>query len=242
MKICSYFTCGFPDLESSLKIMSELLEFSDYLEIGIPFTDPIADGPTIQFSSFKALENGFKVDQTFKVAENLSKSGKKILIMTYYNIIFRNKEKFLQNAKDSGVWGIVVPDLLPGEDLDFEELMSKLNLKTVFFVAPNTKKTRIKFIDKHTTGFIYYITVKGITGERERLPDELKQKIKSVKAVAKKEVFAGFGISKKEHIKELENIADGVIIGSAIIRKVIESNNINSAISNIRQFMRELTQ
>jgi tryptophan synthase alpha chain len=240
MKICAYFTCGFPDIESSFVIMKEILEVVDMLEIGIPFSDPIADGPTIQFSSAKALESGFRVSQAFEVADKLKSifPKKEILLMTYYNIIMRKgEEEFIKRAKDSGVYGIVVPDLIPEEGERIFEIMEKYGLKTVNFVAPTTEEIRIKKIAEKTTGFIYYISVTGTTGEREKLPDDIIENIKKVKKISKKDVFVGFGISKREHVVSLKDYIDGVIVGSAIIRKVIESQSVDEAVKKIREFL-----
>lgn len=242
MKICVYYTCGFPDIESSSKIFEVISEYADYIEVGIPFSDPIADGPVIQFSSQKALERGFKVNQSFPIIKKLTEkfSEKKYLIMTYYNIIFKDIDGFLRSSKESGVWGLVIPDLPPGEDEDFEKKVDGLGIKKVFFVSPTTPKKRIKQISQRNTGFIYYITVKGVTGERDKLPEDIIKNIKEIKRLTNKEVFAGFGISKAEQIKMLKDIADGVIIGSAIIKKVIESEDVNTAIDSIRKFLQEV--
>jgi len=241
MKICVYYTCGFPDIESSSKIFEAISEYADYIEVGIPFSDPIADGPVIQFSSQKALERGFKVKQAFPIIKKLSEKfpEKKFLIMTYYNIIFKDADEFLRKSKESGVWGLVIPDLPPGEDSEFENKVEKLDIKKVFFVSPTTPKKRIKIISKRTSGFIYYITVKGVTGERDELPEDIIKNINVVRGFTNKEILAGFGISKAEQIKMFKNVADGVIIGSAIIRKVIESGDLNTAINRIKKFLEE---
>ncbi|MCS7213621.1 MAG: tryptophan synthase subunit alpha [Candidatus Calescibacterium sp.] len=243
MKLCTYYTCGFPDMESSFKIIRAISEFSDYIEIGIPFSDPIADGPTIQLASQKSLENGFRLKKAFPIINELSKEfpTKKYLIMTYYNIIFQRKEDFIKKSKESGVWGIVVPDLPPGEDTEFEEKLQEKDIKTIFFVSPTTPKNRMKYISRRTTGFIYYITVKGVTGERNKLPEDLVKKIQEAKKITKKEVFAGFGISNAEQVKELKGVADGVIIGSAIIKKVIESGS-KDPTDDIKRFLGEIKE
>lgn len=242
MKLCTYYTCGFPDIDSSLKIMECISEFSDYVEIGIPFSDPVADGPVIQFSSQKAIENGFKVKDVFPILRRLSEkfTSKRYVIMTYYNIVFQNPEDFLSKAKDSGAWGLAIPDLPAGQDIEFEEKVEKSNIKKIFFISPTTSKSRVLYISRRTTGFIYYITVKGVTGEREKLPEDLLDNIKRIKACSNKEVFVGFGISTVEQIKELKKVVDGVIIGSAIIRKVIQSGNIWEAIDKIKEFLEEI--
>jgi tryptophan synthase alpha chain len=158
--------------------------------------------------------------------------------MTYYNIVMRRgEEEFIKRAKDSGVYGIVVPDLIPEEGERIFEIMEKYGLKTVNFVAPTTEERRIKKIAEKTTGFIYYISVTGTTGEREKLPDDIIENIKKVKKISKKDVFVGFGISKREHVVSLKDYIDGAIVGSAIIRKVIESQSVDEAIKKIREFL-----
>lgn len=243
MKLCTYYTCGFPDMESSFKIIKVISEFSDYIEIGIPFSDPIADGPTIQLAAQKSLENGFRLKKAFPIIKELSKEfpTKKYLIMTYYNIIFQRKEEFLEKAKESGIWGIVVPDLPPGEDIEFEEKLKEKGIKTVFFISPTTPKNRMKYISGRTTGFIYYITVKGVTGERNELPEDLIKKIQETKKITKKEIFAGFGISSVEQVKELKGVADGVIIGSAIIKRVLEPSG-NDPTDEIKRFLSKIKE
>lgn len=242
MKLCAYYTCGFPDLESSVKILDVISEIADYVEVGIPFSDPIADGPVIQYANDIALKNGFKVEKTFSVIQKLSEKfpDKRFIIMTYYNIVFQGGDRFLEKAKQAGVWGLAIPDLPPGEDENFEKKLKEEDIKTIFFVAPTTPKKRVKYITQKTTGFIYYINVKGVTGEREKLPDDLKQNIIQVRKIAKKDVFAGFGISNTSQVKELKGIADGIIIGSAIIKRVIDSSDTNEAVRKIKTFLEEV--
>lgn len=244
MKLCAYFTAGFPDLESSLFIMKNILEVADILEIGIPFSDPIADGPTIQKASEMALKHGFKVNQAFQIAKELKEKfpEKKIVFMTYYNIVFRKGiQNFISEAKKSGIWGIVIPDLIPEEGNEVMESAKKEDVKTIFLVAPTTKPQRVKKICEMTTGFIYYVSVKGVTGEREKLPDDIKDNLKVVKKFAgSKDVFVGFGISRKEQVDMLKGYADGIIVGSAIIKKVIEENDLKKAVKSIKDFLSEL--
>jgi tryptophan synthase alpha chain len=244
MKLCAYFTAGFPDLESSLFIMKNILEVADILEIGIPFSDPIADGPTIQKASEMALKHGFKVNQAFQIAKELKEKfpEKELVFMTYYNIVFRKGiQNFISEAKKAGIWGIVIPDLIPEEANEVMESAKKEDVKTIFLVAPTTKPQRAKKICEMTNGFIYYVSVKGVTGEREKLPDDIKDNLKVLKKFAGgKNVFVGFGISRKEHVDMLKGYADGIIVGSAIIKKVIEENDLKKAVKSIKDFLSEL--
>lgn len=243
-KLCAYFPAGFPDSESSLFLMEKILEVADMLEIGIPFSDPIADGPTIQRASEIALSHGFRLKHAFNIAQKLKDKfpDKKLIFMTYYNIVFRHGvEDFISSAKKSGIWGIIVPDIIPEEADELRDVSRKEDVKTIFLVAPTTPPERAKKICEVATGFIYYVSVKGVTGEREKLPDDIKRNLRTLKKIAlEKDILVGFGISKKEHVDMLRRYADGVVVGSAIIKKALEEKNIKKAGDTIKRFLSEL--
>ena len=243
-KLCAYFPAGFPDAESSLFLMERILEVADMLEIGIPFSDPIADGPTIQKASEIALSHGFRQKHAFNIAQKLKDRfpDKKLIFMTYYNIVFSSGvENFISRAKKSGIWGIVVPDIIPEEARELRDACQKEDMKTIFLVAPTTPPKRAKKICESATGFIYYVSVKGVTGEREKLPDDIKRNLRTLKQIASgRDILVGFGISKKEHVDMLREYADGVVVGSAIIKKTLEEKNIKKAGEKIKRFLLEL--
>jgi len=191
------------------------------LEIGVPFSDPVADGPTIQVAHEKALKNGITPLDVLNLERIKSKYPNiPLILMTYYNPIFvYGEERFLKLAKEKGVDGFIIPDLPPEEADGVRAIAGELGLSVIFLIAPTTYRERIKMIGDITDSFIYYVSLTGITGARDRLPwEELEAKVKEIKEITKKPVAVGFGVSKREHTEKLSKIADGVIVGSAIVK------------------------
>ncbi|MGC9080161.1 tryptophan synthase subunit alpha [Sulfurihydrogenibium sp.] len=220
--IC-YFMAGYPSVEDSLKTAYTLIESgADILEVGFPFSDPVADGVTIQVAHEKAVKDGITPPKVFEITKNIKEKYPNIplIAMTYYNPIFKvGEEKFCKMAKDSGIDGFIVPDLPPEEGKNFKETANKLDLSVTFLLAPTSDKDRIKLVSSMSDDFIYYVSLTGITGERQTLPwDELREKLSLVRKITDKKVAVGFGVSKGEHAKIISQIADGVIVGSAIVR------------------------
>ncbi len=220
--IC-YFMAGYPSPEKSLETAKALIEAgADILEVGVPFSDPVADGPTIQVAHEKAVKDGITPLNVFEITKELKKSYPDIplIAMTYYNPIFvMGEEKFCSYAKEGGIDGFIVPDLPPEEAHGLKEIANKNDIETIFLLAPTSHEERIKLIGQMSDSFIYYVSLTGITGEREQLPwDELEKKVKEIKKATKKYVAVGFGVSKKEHTEKLSKIADGIIVGSAIVK------------------------
>ncbi|MGC9006579.1 MAG: tryptophan synthase subunit alpha [Sulfurihydrogenibium sp.] len=220
--IC-YFMAGYPSVEDSLKTAYTLIESgADILEVGFPFSDPVADGVTIQVAHEKAVKDGITPPKVFEITKNIKEKYPNIplIAMTYYNPIFKvGEEKFCKMAKDSGIDGFIVPDLPPEEGKNFKETANKLDLSVTFLLAPTSDEDRIKLVSSMSDDFIYYVSLTGITGERQTLPwDELREKLSLVRKITDKKVAVGFGVSKGEHAKIISQIADGVIVGSAIVR------------------------
>ncbi|PMP61381.1 MAG: tryptophan synthase subunit alpha [Sulfurihydrogenibium sp.] len=220
--IC-YFMAGYPSVEDSLKTAYTLIESgADILEVGFPFSDPVADGVTIQVAHEKAVKDGITPPKVFEITKNIKERYPNIplIAMTYYNPIFKvGEEKFCKMAKDSGIDGFIVPDLPPEEGKNFKETANKLDLSITFLLAPTSDEDRIKLVSSMSDDFIYYVSLTGITGERQTLPwDELREKLSLVRKITDKKVAVGFGVSKGEHAKIISQIADGVIVGSAIVR------------------------
>ncbi len=214
---------GYPSVEDSLKTAYTLIESgADILEVGFPFSDPVADGVTIQVAHEKAVKDGITPPKVFEITKNIKEKYPNIplIAMTYYNPIFKvGEEKFCKMAKDSGIDGFIVPDLPPEEGKNFKETANKLDLSVTFLLAPTSDEDRIKLVSSMSDDFIYYVSLTGITGERQTLPwDELREKLSLVRKIADKKVAVGFGVSKGEHAKIISQIADGVIVGSAIVR------------------------
>ena len=220
--IC-YFMAGYPSLEDSLKTAETLIEAgADILEVGVPFSDPVADGPTIQEAHEKAVKDGITPLDVLELTERLKKKypDTPLVLMTYYNPIFKfGDESLCKLAKEKGVDGFIVPDLPPEEASDFKKIANDNELSTIFLLAPTSDDKRIRLISQFSDDFIYYVSLTGITGARDSLPwEEVKSQIRKIKSLTKKFVAVGFGVSKKEHTQILSQFADGVIVGSAIVK------------------------
>ncbi len=237
-----YFPAGYPTISKSKKVFKQLSKSgSDIIEVGIPFSDPLADGPTIQKASTVALDAGLKIEQVFKALGEIKGDLPPTIIMTYYNLLYANGLKnFARKAAKAGVAGVIIPDLPVDESGEWVKL-SKDHIETVFLAAPTSSDERIKKIDKATTSFIYCVSVTGVTGALNTLPRNLSSFLKRVKGVAKNPLAVGFGVSKKEQVKQINKIADGVIVGSAIIKAYEKAKSEKEALKNVDSLIRKLT-
>jgi len=217
-----YITIGYPDYETSLNVIEACVEAgADLMELGVPFSDPLADGPTIQHSTQVALENGITVKQCLAAVAELRSRGLTIplILMGYINpIMAYGLEKFVTDAAESGASGFIVPDLPPDEGGVLRVLCLQHGLDLVFLLSPNSSDERIRFVTEQSSGFVYLVSVLGITGERKALPVELAQFVKRVRAQTNKPLAVGFGISTPEQAAAVGEIADGVIVGSALVK------------------------
>jgi len=245
--IC-YVMGGYPNPIACEKIISAIVEGgADIIEIGIPFSDPIADGPVIQEAAFKALKKGV----TPQMCLNLIKKTRKrypelpIVIMTYSNILEKNGfRKFMEMAKEAGTDGFILPDMTIDESENYLQYSKDLGLASIFLVAPNTSNLRIKNTLAVSTGFVYVVSVYGTTGMRNSFNKYTLTAIKNIKKLgSKKNISVGFGISTPQHVKLMSNNgADAVIVGSAIV-KMIDGNKGDSIIQlqdNLRNYVKSL--
>ncbi len=245
--IC-YVMGGYPNPIACEKIISAIVEGgADIIEIGIPFSDPIADGPVIQEAAFKALKKGV----TPQMCLNLIKKTRKrypelpIVIMTYSNILEKNGfRKFMKMAKEAGTDGFILPDMTIDESENYLQYSKDLGLASIFLVAPNTSNLRIKNTLAVSTGFVYVVSVYGTTGMRNSFNKYTLTAVKNIKKLgSKKNISVGFGISTPQHVKLMSNNgADAVIVGSAIV-KMIDGNKGDSIIQlqdNLRNYVKSL--
>jgi tryptophan synthase alpha chain len=246
--IC-YVVGGYPDPISSEKIIISLIEGgADIIEIGIPFSDPIADGPIIQEASFRALQNGITPDICLNLIRKIRKTYPllPILIMTYSNILQKRGFKyFMEEAKNAGTDGFILPDMTIEESKDYVYYSKKLGLASVFLVAPNTSDIRIKKTLEVSTGFVYLVSVFGITGMRNSFNNYTLAAIKKIKKLSanNNNISVGFGISTPNHVKLMSNNgADAVIVGSAIIQMVnrYKDNNIRNLQNRLKKYVTSL--
>jgi tryptophan synthase alpha chain len=220
-----FITAGDPDLGFTSKLLPRIAEAgADLIEVGFPFSDPIADGPVIQASYTRALDAHLKLKDIFACLRTVTRApgwATPVVGMVSYSLVFRHgPEKFIEHALDAGLSGAIVPDLTAEEADEFAALAKAKDFKLILLVTPTTPPARAEKIVKLCTGFLYCVSVVGITGERDRLPDTLREQLGKLRTMTDLPLCVGFGISKPEQMKELREIADGVIVGSALVRKL----------------------
>lgn len=221
-----YVMAGDPSLERTAQIVLMLEKCgADVVELGVPFTDPVADGPTIQRAAERALKSGVTLRGVIGFVKELRQRTRiPILLMTYYNPVFKyGEEAFVRDAADAGVDGVIIPDLPPDEAGGLVPLARKADFATIFLLAPTSTADRITKVTKAARGFIYYVSMTGITGSRLLLDDSLRESLGNIRRTTEKPVAVGFGISNPEEAGAVSEVADGVIIGSAIVKKINES-------------------
>ncbi len=217
-----YLTCGYPSVEETIEVAERIIEAGcDILELGLPFSDPIADGPTIQESSQRAIASGMTTDLYFETCSKIR--GVPKVSMTYYNLIYQyGLERFAKESKKAGIDALIVPDLPPEESHPLLSACKREKIQLIFIVSPQTTKERLSLVSSNITGgFLYLQSLLGITGAREDLSVQLRNTISKIRSVIPLPIAVGFGISKPEHVREiLAQGADGVIIGSALINRI----------------------
>lgn len=219
----AYITAGDPTLAMTGRIIPELeANGVDIIELGIPFSDPIADGPTIQAASQRALKGKVSLRKIFNLVERVRKNTDiPIVFMTYYNPVLKyGITGFFKNCRKYGVDGVIIPDLPCEEAKEVVTYGRTSGVATIFLAAPTSTLKRINDIAMLSRGFIYYVSLTGVTGARRKLPKEVTSKIRLIRSVTDKSVAVGFGISNAKQAGELARIADGVIVGSAIVKIV----------------------
>jgi tryptophan synthase alpha chain len=224
-----YFTIGYPDYETSLDVVEACVEAgADLMELGVPFSDPLADGPTIQHSTQVALENGITVKRCLDAVAELRTRGLAIplMLMGYTNpVLAYGLEKFVADAAEAGASGFIIPDLPPDEGGELISLCKQHGLDLVFLLSPNSSEERIRFVTQQSSGYVYLVSVLGITGERAVMLVELAEFVKRVRSQTEKRLAVGFGISTPEQAAAVGEIADGVIVGSALIKAVGQADD-----------------
>ncbi len=241
----AFITAGYPNLSFTKKLILEFDKIGvDILEIGVPFSDPLADGPVIQEASQIALKNKVNLSKILALVKELRKQiNMPLALMTYYNPIFSfGEERFVKAAVAAGVDGLIVPDLPPEEGMALMRLANKNRLDVISFISPTTSRSRMKHITGISRGFIYYVSLTGVTGPRAKLPLDLQRQIMIVKGLTAKPVCVGFGISSASQVKKIYQMADGVIIGSAIIKKIKENLKRKDLIERISRYICGLKQ
>ncbi len=244
-KLISFVTGGDPDFETSNEIIKILVKNRiDILEIGMPFSDPMADGPTIQLSSNRAINKGINLNDIFKLASNakLLNNELPIILMGYYNLILHyGIKEFIEKCVLNGVDGLIIVDLQPEEDPELINELILNNIKLIRLITPTTNEKRLKLILENASGFLYYVTVTGITGQKSANIKNLNESLKFIRQHSNLPIVPGFGIKNGLDVNNICKIADGAVVGSSII-KIIEENldNKTSMLKKIDEFTKEL--
>lgn len=234
--LIAYVTAGYPDIADTAKIATVLAENGcDIIELGIPFSDPLADGITVQRASYRALQRGVTPEACLKMAAEIrGEISQPLVFMTYYNPVYNyGLEAFCQSSVASGIDGLIIPDLPPDEGVELEQIAANHNLDLIYLLPPNSSDERITLVAEKSRGFIYLVSLTGVTGARDSLPMGLEEFVRRVRAKTKSPLCVGFGVSTPEHARRITAIADGVIVGSRILQLIEEDATLNSLASFI---------
>ncbi len=233
-----YIMAGDPSLEATKEYI-HILETSgaDIIELGVPFSDPLADGPAIQQAAERSLLNGTTLRKVLALVKDIRKiSDIPLILMTYFNPVFKYEiGSFVRDAVKSGVDGIIIPDLIPDEAGDLIDQARRNGLSTIFLLAPTSTEDRIEKVSRASSGFIYYVSITGITGSKLTAGKTMKKTLTVIKNNTHKPVAIGFGISNPDEAKAVAKLADGVIIGSAIVKLIAQRKSIKKFVENIRK-------
>jgi tryptophan synthase alpha chain len=244
-----YFMCGYPTASQSVElVLAAAAGGADIIELGMPFSDPLADGATIQHAGHVALERGMTIDGCMNVARQvLARSNVPLLLMGYYNpLMAYGLERFCQTAATSGVCGLIIPDLPPEEATPLQQAAKKYGLAMIFLVPPTASNDRIAQIVRVATqdpkGFLYCVSLRGVTGSRKALPPDLQQFVSRVYGYTKEQkmpIAVGFGLSTPEHIAEVTSYADGAVVGSAIVH-LIDQHEESEQVEAVKRYIERL--
>lgn len=242
--LITFVTAGDPDIDVTINLVYKMVEGgADIIEIGIPYSDPLADGPIIQASSARALKKGTKIDDIMNAVKIIRQNTDvPFIYLVYYNSIYKyGMEKFLKNAKDSGVDGLIIPDLPLEERNDIKELSEKNDIYLIPLVAP-TSNDRIKKICENGKGFVYCVSTKGVTGVRNTIETDIEKYMDLVSKYTDLPKAIGFGISGPDMAKKFAPYCDGIIIGSAIVKMINDSRNNDEIFDSVTNFISSIKE
>ena len=240
-----FFTAGYPDEETFLRLIRAASDAGcKVIEIGVPFSDPIADGPAIQESSSRALENGISLNRTLELAvQAREKTSARLVLMGYFNPVLQmGLERFARRAGEAGVAGVIIPDVPLEESTDIRKVLEKEEVTFVDLVARTSSADRIKAIAGCAKGFLYLVSVTGVTGVRSPLSKDLEAFVARVREEADIPLYVGFGVSNRDLAVQAVHRADGVIIGSALIRIIQSAATAEAAVTHVKNFLEDIHQ
>jgi tryptophan synthase alpha chain len=240
--LVGYLPVGFPDVPGSVEAMVAMVESGvDIVEVGVPYSDPLMDGPVIAYAADQALKRGARVRDLFKATRAVRDAGAPPLGMTYWNLILRyGPEAFARDLAEAGGAGMITPDLIPDEAGLWIEATERHDLDRIFLVAPSSTDERLAAVTRECRGFVYAASHMGVTGARASLGDAASVIVGRTKAVTDKPVCVGLGVSTREQAAEVAAFADGVIVGSALVRCLTEAADLPTGISRLREVVGEL--
>ncbi len=238
-----FLMAGDPNLNITYKILLKLQEKgADFIELGIPYSDPLADGPIIQLSASRALKSGTSLAQVLNLLKTLKdKLNTPVILFTYFNPLLNfGFKRFCETASNVGAAGIIIPDLPLEETSQFSQIANDFNLDLILLIAPTTPLERMEMISSRTRGFSYLVSVTGVTGERNKLENRVKNLIGQLKEISSNPIAVGFGISLPEHIIKVRQwSADGAIIGSAFVKRISDSKH-SQIVNEVGEFCSEM--
>jgi tryptophan synthase alpha chain len=243
--IVAYITAGDPSLDATLEFVLALADSgADIIELGVPFSDPLADGPTIQRASERALKSGATLARVIELVQSVRQCSQvPVVLFSYYNPILRmGLEKFAAAAAQAGADGVLATDLTPEESADYRRILSAHNLDTIFLAAPTSSDERLKLISAATSGFLYIISRTGVTGAKDSLPEELPALLRRVHQFTDIPIAVGFGISLPGHVSVLGGLADAAVVGSALVSEIEKASSPAAAASALRERVHALKE
>jgi len=238
-----FITAGYPDLRSTAGLFTALEDAgADIIEIGMPFSDPLADGPTIQMSSHEAIAAGATPEKVLECIRHIrASSGTPVILFTYANLILHfGIPRFMEMLTHAGGDGLLVPDLPVEESHSFRKAAHRNNIRMVFLISPLTSTERMKMIERHSDDFVYCVSITGVTGAREPLFRQIQPYLARVRDTLSKPFVVGFGVSGSEDARNIAQLSDGVVVGSALIRIIQENRNDPRMIGRVREFAAEI--
>jgi tryptophan synthase alpha chain len=241
-----YLMAGDPDMAATKQLVLALEKAgADIIELGAPFSDPLADGPTIQKAAIRSLKHGTSIGDVLGLVKDVRAESKiPLILMTYYNLIFHyGEERFVRDAVAAGLDGIILPDLPPEEAGTLVPLAKKAGLDMIFLLAPTSTDERIKLVTRLSQGFVYYVSLTGVTGARTGLQQSIQESLQRIKALTDKPVAVGFGISSPDQAAQVAQWgADGVIVGSALVKVIEENGGSPDLVEKSAAFVKALKQ
>ncbi len=246
--LVGYLPAGFPSIEGSIELMRRMAEAGcDVIEVGLPYSDPVMDGPVIQAAAQQALDHGVRVRDVLQVVEGVADSGVATLVMTYWNPVERyGVTRWAADLASAGGSGLITPDITPEEAWPWLEASAEHHLDRVFLVAPSSSDERIRYTTEHCSGFVYATAVMGVTGARETTSDLARPLVQRTRAATDLPVGVGLGVSNGEQAAELASYADGVIVGSAFVRRVLDAGPAGrlsgAAAASVEELTRDLAE